>query len=68
MVAFFDTSDEDSFGSAINLFNSLISVKYACSNEYNCTSEELANKQWGTSYISRHPLYYGEYADEYFPT
>lgn len=49
MVTFFDTSNEDSFGSAIALFNQLISVKYECSNGKNCTAEELANKQWGKS-------------------
>jgi hypothetical protein len=35
----------------------LIAVKYSCANTANCTSDELALLQWGSSYVTQNPLY-----------
>ena len=67
ITAFFDQSDPNSFGGLIAQENGLNSVRYSCKDETNCTGAELANLQWGSSYVTMHPRNVGKEASIYFP-
>ena len=62
---FFDLNNPASFGSAIVDTNGLNAVQFECGNLVNCTSNELADMQWGASKITMNPRFAGPIASKY---
>ena len=64
-AAFFNTTNPYSFGSAIVDQNALNAVWFDChyAIDNNCTSGELADKQWGASSITHNPRITSETED-----
>ena len=52
---FYDTSDADSFGSAILAATTQISTWYGCVSATNCTAQELTALQWGSYGVTNNP-------------
>ena len=53
----FDTTDADSFGSALLIQTKALSTQYDCSNANNCTAGEIAGLQWGSAGVTLNPVY-----------
>lgn len=56
VASLFDLSNPDSFGNFVNNYTGLVAQHYGCANVANCTSEELASLQWGSSGVTNNPL------------
>jgi hypothetical protein len=56
IATLFDTAVPTSFGSLVLDYAGLVSVKYGCLDSLNCTSDELARLQWGSSAVTLNPL------------
>lgn len=68
MDRFYDPNpDTASFATAVIDQNGLNAVHWNCSGFVNCTSEELANLQWGSSDVTYRPRFFGPDASNYFP-
>lgn len=42
-------------------------MQWKCYDTANCTADEMANKQWGSSQISFYPRFNGDIPNKYFP-
>lgn len=56
MTQLFDPSTTTSLGAAISSKCASVASKYSCASTSNCTSTELANLQWGQSYVTQNPV------------
>jgi hypothetical protein len=56
-TAFYDALDPTSFGAALSAMCDAMSTFYSCVNSANCTNDELALLQWGSSFVTKTPLY-----------
>lgn len=55
MTSVYDTETEGTFGYVLATTLSTISTYYGCSDAANCTSDYLAELQWGTSGVTLDP-------------